>query len=545
MSLTSPRIPSGSPPPSASSSSSASSTRYGLRVSRVWARSQGHRRRRSRTIARARPSAELSCIYPPRPVRFAPVSPMTLPSDTARSWVDIDLGALVANARTIAEASGTRLLPMVKANGYGLGAARVAGALEALDPWGYGVATVDEGVALRAAGIQRPILVVSPLSPETLEPIEEHGFRPAIGDPEMLRCWLARSTSPFHLEIDSGMSRAGFRWDDERRSPLRARPSPWPPDGKASSPIFTPRTATPSRLRFSGAGFRRWSAGCRAGRSWCMPPTARRPSSGEYAADMVRPGIFLYGGEAGAHAPRPRTVAALRARVLAVRRVAAGESVSYGAAWCASRPTTVATLGVGYADGVHRDADRSGGGATNGRAAGPPGAHRRAGHDGPDHGGGGRRRGRGGRRGDHLRRARLARPAGGRHRDDFLRAADLPGRPGYRGDTGDPPGGDHRPRRRRHRTGPRHRRVWRYRKRHPGQRRPAGRRARPAEAGGPRIGALRSDRGDSCRQPLRARRTEAASRSVPGKTASPVTGRSAVSSFRPRFRRTRRVSRMP
>ena len=140
---------------------------------------------------------------------------MTLPSDTARSWVDIDLGALVANARTIAEASGTRLLPMVKANGYGLGAARVAGALEALDPWGYGVATVDEGVALRAAGIQRPILVVSPLSPETLEPIEEHGFRPAIGDQEMLRCWLARSTSPFHLEIDSGMSRAGFRWDDD------------------------------------------------------------------------------------------------------------------------------------------------------------------------------------------------------------------------------------------------------------------------------------------------------------------------------------------
>ena len=73
-----------------------------------------------------------------------------------------------------------------------------------------------------------------------------------------------------------------------------------------------------------------------------------------YAGDLVRPGIFLYGGEAGGPAPRP--VAALRARVVAVRRVAAGETVSYGATWRASRDTTVATLGVGYADGLHRAA---------------------------------------------------------------------------------------------------------------------------------------------------------------------------------------------
>ena len=66
---------------------------------------------------------------------------MTAPSETARAWVDVDLDALVANARTLAAACGTPLLPMVKANGYGLGATRVALALEALDPWGYGVAT--------------------------------------------------------------------------------------------------------------------------------------------------------------------------------------------------------------------------------------------------------------------------------------------------------------------------------------------------------------------------------------------------------------------
>ncbi|HSB53040.1 MAG TPA: alanine racemase, partial [Gemmatimonadales bacterium] len=65
---------------------------------------------------------------------------MTSSLDTARAWVDIDLDALVANARTIIAACGGRLLPMVKANGYGLGATAVARALEPLDPWGFGIA---------------------------------------------------------------------------------------------------------------------------------------------------------------------------------------------------------------------------------------------------------------------------------------------------------------------------------------------------------------------------------------------------------------------
>jgi alanine racemase len=136
---------------------------------------------------------------------------MTAPSETARAWVDVDLDALVANARTLAAACGTPLLPMVKANGYGLGATRVALALEPLDPWGYGVATAEEGAALREAGVRLPILVVSPLTADTLESILSLGFRPSIGDPDMLRAWVARSQAPFHIEIDTGMSRGGIR----------------------------------------------------------------------------------------------------------------------------------------------------------------------------------------------------------------------------------------------------------------------------------------------------------------------------------------------
>ncbi|MDQ3698193.1 MAG: alanine racemase, partial [Gemmatimonadota bacterium] len=84
-------------------------------------------------------------------------------SATTRAWVDIDLGALRQNGATLADRAGVPLLPMVKADAYGLGAVQVARALEPLAPWGFGVATVEEGVALRDAGVQRPILVFTPL----------------------------------------------------------------------------------------------------------------------------------------------------------------------------------------------------------------------------------------------------------------------------------------------------------------------------------------------------------------------------------------------
>ena len=283
---------------------------------------------------------------------------MTFPPDTARAWVDIDLGALVANARTLAEACRTRLLPMVKANGYGLGAAQVASALDALDPWGFGVATVEEAVALRASGVSRPMLVVSPLSPESLEPVLEHGFRPAIGDPAMLQRWIARSAGAFHLEIDSGMARAGIRWDDEAALREAARALAFAPGWEGAFTHFHSADSDPSSVAMQ---WRRFQS--------VLSALPRRPSlvhaansaaalcGSAYAADLVRPGIFLYGGRAGDSAPAPRPVAALRARVLAVRSVAPGEGVSYGATWRAPRPTTVATLGIGYADGLLRAAE--------------------------------------------------------------------------------------------------------------------------------------------------------------------------------------------
>jgi alanine racemase len=278
---------------------------------------------------------------------------MTFSPDTVRAWVDVDLAALVANARTVASVSGSRLLPMVKANGYGLGAVEVARALESLDPWGFGVASAGEGETLRAAGITRPIVVFTPLLPAWIPRYLDLDLRPSIGDPVALDAWTSGTSKPFHIEIDSGMSRAGIRWDDRAalehtRTTLERAPG-W--EG-----VFTHFLDAESDTAATAVQWSRFQE--------TLESLPRRPSLVHaansaaalqgtcYAGNLVRPGIYLYGGSAGAAVPRP--VAALRARVVAVRSISQGDTVGYGGVWRAPQACNVATLGVGYADGFPR-----------------------------------------------------------------------------------------------------------------------------------------------------------------------------------------------
>ncbi len=278
---------------------------------------------------------------------------MTFSPETIRAWVDVDLAALLANARTVSAVSGSRLLPMVKANGYGLGAVEVARALEALQPWGYGVASTDEGATLREAGIAGPILILAPLVPQAIESYLALDLRPSLGDLTALEAWVARTNRPFHLEIDTGMSRAGIRWDDRdaiaRAGTLLGGAAGW-------EAAFTHFIAAESDAATTQQQWDRFQDVLRA-----LP---RRPTlihaansaaalhGRAFAGDLVRPGIFLYGG--AAYGPEPQPVAALRARVVAVRTIAAGDTVGYNATWRARQATQVATLSLGYADGFPR-----------------------------------------------------------------------------------------------------------------------------------------------------------------------------------------------
>lgn len=243
---------------------------------------------------------------------------------------------------------------MVKANAYGIGAVEAARALEAVDPWGYGVATPAEGALLRRAGIRRPILVCGPLSAGTIDECVKEELRPVIGDLAGLELWLARGDRPFHVEIDTGMSRLGFSWRDRsllaEAAGLLASAPGW--EGifthfhSADLDIATVqaqwhrflqvRAALPSRELLVHAAN---SAAALRGRA--------------FAGDLVRPGIYLYGG-AVHEGPDPHPVVRLRAPVVATRRIEAGDTVSYGATWQAPGPTNIVTLAIGYADGLLR-----------------------------------------------------------------------------------------------------------------------------------------------------------------------------------------------
>src|SRR2546426_10443252 len=215
----------------------------------------------------------------------------------SRAWVEVDLAAVVENARTAARVAGTRLLPVVKANAYGVGAVAVSRALETLDPWGYGVATVEEGAELRAAGIARPVLVFMPVQPALFDEFDRFRLTPALGDADAIALWTARGPRPFHLEIDTGMRRSGVRWDEiERVREVANTP--------ALEGCYTQfhsaerRDGSPERQteRFLAA------VGKLARRPQLLhvANSAAALSDRRYALDLVRPGVFLYGG-----APRP------------------------------------------------------------------------------------------------------------------------------------------------------------------------------------------------------------------------------------------------
>ncbi len=283
---------------------------------------------------------------------------MTPPSENAercaRAWVDVDPAAIVANAKQLADISGARLMPMVKANGYGLGAIAAARALEAVDPWGYGVATVEEGAELRSAGIGRPVVVFTPLIAPWIEGMVRHDLRPVIGDPLLLDRWRALAGGrPFHIGVDTGMGRAGVAFDDPLTiAALAARLQ----DTAGYEGVCSHFHSADEGGTSLDAQQERFESVIRAlgRRPDCvhMANSAAALRGPRYAGNLARPGIYLYGSAAGGGAPRP--AAALRALVVDVREVSAGSSVSYGATWSAAAPTRIATIGVGYADGVPR-----------------------------------------------------------------------------------------------------------------------------------------------------------------------------------------------
>ncbi|HEV2018327.1 MAG TPA: alanine racemase [Gemmatimonadaceae bacterium] len=276
----------------------------------------------------------------------------------ARALVEIDLGALQRNGTAVTRRAGVPLLPMIKADAYGLGAKGALRALEVLEPWGYGVATAAEGEELRDLGVSRPIVVFTPLLDRELARARAVRLTPTLGFPREIEAWLKAGGGAWHLAIDTGMSRAGIPWREiDQIAQLAALA---PPEGAfthfhsaelndgtlgAQESLFREAISRlPSRPRLLHAD--NSAAIARKGRS---------------AWDLVRPGIFLYGvGSGSTAAIQPEPVVHLRAPIVEIRKLEAGDTVSYDATLRVERAVRIATLAVGYADGYPRSLSKVG-----------------------------------------------------------------------------------------------------------------------------------------------------------------------------------------
>jgi alanine racemase len=286
----------------------------------------------------------------------------------ARAWVQVRAEALRDNYVRVRDqvAPGTGLLPMVKANAYGLGVEAVVRVLEPLEPWGFGVAGVSEGARLRELGVEGRIVVCSPAPYEDLAAAVEHRLQLSISSLGALQqlgvtACSGGTTADYHIDIDTGMGRSGFDW---RRASDWMSHAVAGAEGARCVGCYThlhsadenDATVREQWARFSGLAAQVVSLRGSEGPALAVhvlnsAGVFRAP---EVARSVVRPGIFLYGGGVGSGQPRPTPVVSVHARVALVRSVPVGTTLGYGSTYTSRRDERWATLSIGYGDGLPR-----------------------------------------------------------------------------------------------------------------------------------------------------------------------------------------------
>jgi alanine racemase len=307
----------------------------------------------------------------------------------------VALDALKSNFRNIVQylaqerpEHGPRPIAVVKANAYGHGAGQVACALEDAGADLLACADIEEGAALRAAGVRCDILIFGALSVSDLDGLFDCRLTPTISTPGAARAVQAaaakyRQPIRYHLNIDTGMNRLGFRHDNLRRTlpellasehlQLDAVYTHFATADDPGSPLFFEQRTRFERALAEINTLERRDRGNRGenpqNSSSASPASSASPRPFIHAAnsaallrdsrvwyDRVRPGLLLYG-----IVPPPLAatiplvpVMTLGSRVVAVKGVRPGEGVGYGVKFTAGAPTTIAIIPAGYADGLDR-----------------------------------------------------------------------------------------------------------------------------------------------------------------------------------------------
>lgn len=300
-----------------------------------------------------------------------------LPTDVVRpTRAEVHLSHLRHNLSLLKKTSGaTPLWAVLKADGYGHGAKAVARILERAGVDGVCVALVEEGVELREAGIRLPILVMGGYYGGAFRELAHHELTPVLSDPAQVeslqRAARQSDVSPFrcHVKIDTGMARLGTPQPEWPRLVHEMKKS----DALiieglmthlANADVCDPEALTAPLARFEEARdlMRREGA---------LPRWAHMANSAALLRDrrthyqMVRPGIALFGVDPTADLPgemrhdsllegRLKPTMSILSRIVSLREIAAGDAVGYGGTFTAERRTVVATVPMGYADGLAR-----------------------------------------------------------------------------------------------------------------------------------------------------------------------------------------------
>ena len=295
-----------------------------------------------------------------------------IPEFCSRGYAEVNLDAIVRNMQNMKAhlARETKMVGVIKADGYGHGGAPVAGELEGLDfMWGFASATAEEALALRRAGIKKPLLILGYSFPYCYQQLAEEEIRPTVfrqDSMEQLQAAARRAGRRIrvHVKVDTGMNRIGITPDEkgltflERLSEL---------DGIETEGIFThfaradetDKTSAREQLTVFREFVRQ--AESRLGRRIPLKHCAN--SAGilelpEAGMDLVRAGISMYGlypsKEVERNAVALTPALSLHSRIVYLKTIHAGQSVSYGGTFTADREMRVATIPLGYGDGYPR-----------------------------------------------------------------------------------------------------------------------------------------------------------------------------------------------
>ncbi len=289
-----------------------------------------------------------------------------------RAWVEVDVAALAHNVRQVKSllAKPTDLMAVVKADAYGHGATTVARTvLQAGATW-LGVATIPEGIELREAGIQAPILILgATYTPEQIQAIARWNLQPTLCTPKQALIFsetIAHSRHaqplPVHLKIDTGMSRLGTPWQEAVEFVQLAHRLPHLEIASIYSHLATAEsrdrtTAKQQQQRFEWVIQRVKQAGVTYPRLH-LANSAGTLTDPTLHYDMVRVGLALYGLYPADHL---RSIVSLKpalqvkARITQVKTLQPGTGVSYGHRFVADREMQMAVVAIGYADGIPRN----------------------------------------------------------------------------------------------------------------------------------------------------------------------------------------------